>query len=122
MIQLFLSIPWWVYPLSLLGFFFVCFTITSIFDIDVLGIIFCVIGNIIVFPLMLYVFFIIGCRRLRGEHETEFYIIPFTDTWISIFEKVFNMEISQDIDVHTVENVFGRKEPVVDETTYVIWR
>lgn len=121
MLELLTYFPWWCYPLMIIGVFIVLFTFIAITDIDVIGPVVSIIGNIIVFPIMLLVLFILVCRRLLHKHETEFDLIPFTDFYMMIFKKIFNMKIEQELDAYEVQNVFGAKEPRVSETTYIEW-
>lgn len=115
------SFPWWSYPLMSFGLMIALGTFTAITDIDVIGAGLSIIGNTIIFPLMLLALFILVCRRLLNKHETEFDFIPFTDFYIMIFKKVFKMEFEQEHDEYEVQNVFGAKEPRVSETTYIKW-
>lgn len=121
MIDLIMSFPWWSYPLMIIGFFILSLTFMAITDIDVIDAGLSIIGNIIVFPLMLLALFILVCRRLLNKHETEFDFIPFSDFYIMLFNKIFKMEFEQEYDEYEVQNVFGAKEPRVSETTYIKW-
>lgn len=116
MLEFLTYFPWWCYPLMIIGVFIVLFTFIAITDIDVLGPVASIIGNIIVFPIMLLALFILVCRRLLHKHETEFDCIPFTDFYMMIFKKFFNMKFEQEYDEYEVQNVFGAKEPRVSES------